>query len=119
MKLKLENKEIELVDVWFNYLYPYLIRFCLIKGIGIEWKNNIIHISKENQKDFSQVLGIALRELLFECYKEPTQKERSKNPSRYQKIEFEGRPYILNYRTDIVGIVGYAIDYLIKETMPH
>ncbi|WP_418498790.1 transporter [Flagellimonas sp.] len=118
MKLKLENKEIELADVWVNYLYPYLIRFCLRKGIEIEWKNDTIFISKENQKDFNQVLRSVLRELLHECYKEPTHKERSKNSSRYQKIDFEGKIYILNYRTDIVGIVGYALDYLIKETIP-
>ncbi len=38
MKIKLEHKEIELVDIWVKYLYPSLIRFCLKNDIGIEWK---------------------------------------------------------------------------------
>jgi hypothetical protein len=116
MKIKLENKEIELVDVWFNYLYPYLVRFSLKNGISIEWKNHIILIPKDIEEEFNMVLKDSLRELLFECYQEPTQKQRSKNSSRYQKIIFENKTYILNYRTDIVGIIGYGLDYLIKET---
>ena len=62
MKLKFENKEIELVDVWLNYLYPYLVRFSVIKGLGIEWKNEIVLITKENQKDFNSLLKNVLRE---------------------------------------------------------
>jgi len=116
MKIKLENKEIELVDIWFSYLYPYLVRFCLKKKIGIEWKNNIIQISKENQADFNLFLKVILEELLNDCYKEPSHQDRSKHSSRYQKIEFRDKVYLLNYRTDIVGIIGYALNYLIYET---
>lgn len=116
MKLKFENKEIELVDVWFNYLYPYLVRFSLNNNLGIEWKDEIIYIPEANQKDFNYLLNNILSELLDECYREPTQKEKSKNSSRYQKIDFQGKTYILNYRTDIVGIIAYALNYLIQES---
>lgn len=116
MKLKFENKEIELVDIWFRYLYPYVLRFCIKKNINREWKNDIIYIPKENQSEFNQYLKLILKELLCECYTEPTQKDRSKHSSRFQKINLENRTYILNYRTDVVGIVGYALNYLIIET---
>jgi AAA+ ATPase superfamily predicted ATPase len=116
MKIKLETKVIELSELWFDYLFPYLVRFCISKAIGIEWKNDIIFISKENQNDFNKFLQVVLEELLRDCYKEPSQKERSKYSSRYQKIEFNDRIYILNYRTDIVGKVGYGINYLIQQT---
>lgn len=118
MKLILKNKEIELVDVWFNYLYSYLIRFCVSHNLGIEWKNDKIFIEKHIQPKFNIMLEEALQQLLSECYKEPSQKDRSKNSSRYQKINFKGTTYILNYRTDIIGIVGYGLNYLISETRP-
>ena len=118
MKIKLENKEIELVDIWFKYLYSYLVRFFVSNNLGIEWKNDIIFVPKEIQPKFNIMLTEVLQQLLTECYKEPTQKERSKNSSRYQKIVFKGVTYILNYRTDIIGIIGYALDYLVNETKP-
>ena len=118
MKIKVENKEIELVEVWYKYLYSNLIRFCISNNLGIEWKNDVIFITKETQPKFNIMLEESLQELLTECYSEPTQKERSKNSSRYQKIDFKGITYILNYRTDIVGIIGYALNYLINETRP-
>ena len=116
MKIKLETKIIELTELWFDYLFPYMVRFCLRNNIGIEWKNNIISISIEHQSKFNQMLKDTFEELVTECYKEPTQRERSKNSSRYQKIEFKGTIYILNYRTDIIGKIGYGLNYLIKET---
>ena len=118
MKIKTEDKEIELVEVWFKYLYSYLIRFCISNNLGIEWKKDIIFISKEMQPKFNIMLEESLQQLLTECYREPTQKERSKNSSRYQKIEFNGIIYVLNYRTDVIGIIGYALNYLINETKP-
>jgi len=114
--LKFEDKEIELVDIWFKYLYPYLVRFSIRKEIGIEWRNETIFISDNNRNDFLEMLELVLEELLGDCYVEPTQKERSKHSSRYQKIEFKGKVFILNYRTDIVGILGYALNYLISES---
>lgn len=116
MKLKFEEKEIELVDIWFKYLYPYLVRFSIKKEIGIEWKNETIFISNQNRNDFLEMLEFILEELLSDCYVEPTQRERSKHSSRYQKIEFRGKMFIINYRTDIVGILAYAFKYLITET---
>ncbi len=91
MKIKLETKVIELTELWFDYLFPYLVRFCISNNLGIEWKNEIIFISKENQKGFNEGLKKVLKELLFECYIEPTQKARSKNSSRYIKIDLRGK----------------------------
>lgn len=117
MKLKFEDKEVELVEIWFKYLYPYLVRFSIKKEIGIEWKNDTIFISDQNRKDFQEMLEFVLEELLNECYVEPTQKERSKHSTRYQKINFKGKVFVLNYRTDIVGILGYALNYLLSESI--
>jgi hypothetical protein len=116
MKLKFEKKEIELTELWFEYLYPSLIRFCLKHNISIEWKNNTISIPADLQLQFNEMLEYTMHDLLSECYKEPSQKERSQNSSRYKKVKFRGVVYVLNYRTDIVGKLGYALDYLISQT---
>ncbi|HPH99110.1 MAG TPA: hypothetical protein PK772_02145 [Chitinophagaceae bacterium] len=102
MKIKLEHKEIELVDIWVKYLYPSLIRFCLKNDIGIEWKKNIIFISKEHQHAFNKMLEDLLQELLIECYKEPAQRQRTKHPGYFRNIVFNDKKYVLNYVTDIV-----------------
>ena len=115
MIIKINNKEIELPELWYRYLYPYLTRFCIKNNISIEWKNDIISISEECKEKFHLMLERVLTELLEECYVEPTPKQRSKHSSRYQKINFKGKLFVLNYRTDVVGMVGYALDYLISE----
>jgi hypothetical protein len=116
MRIKLENKEIVLQDNWFKFLYPYLIRFCVKNQIDREWKNDIILVQSNKQQEFNHILMTALEDLLKDCYNEPSHKERSKYSSRYKKITLNNQEYVLNYRTDLVGILGYAIDYLITET---
>ncbi len=116
MKIKLEAKTVELTELWFEYLFPYLVRFSIRNQLSIELKNKGILIPIELQPKFNEMLEEILMQLLSECYKEPTQKERSKNSSRYQKIDFKGVIYVLNYRTDIVGKIGYGLNYLIEET---
>jgi len=116
MKIKLQTKTVELTELWFDYLFPYLVRFCISNNLGINWKNDTILISKDFQPKFNKMLKEVLQQLLLECYKEPTQKERSKNSSRYQRIDFNAKTYVLNYRTDIIGKIVYALNYLIDET---
>jgi len=115
MILKLKNKDIELTDIWFKYLYPSLVRFSITKNISIEWKNELIEIPEQHTKALIMLLEKNLIELLNECYTIPTQKQRSKNSSRYKKINFEKKEYVVNYRTDVVGIVCYGLNYLIEE----
>jgi hypothetical protein len=116
MKLKFEEKEIELVDIWFKYLYPYLIKFSLKNDIDISWKNDTIHISNENRNEFSSMLERLLEELLENFYKVPTQRQRTKHPGYFQKINYKEQKYVLNYVSDIVGIIGYALYYLMVES---
>lgn len=114
MKIKFSDKEI-VIDSWFQYLYPYLLRFSLKNEIDISWKNDIIFISDEKREQFAIMLENILKELLDDCYIEPTHKQRSKYPSRYEKIVFQEKLYVLDYRTSAVGIIGYALNYLISE----
>ena len=57
---------------------------------------------------------LGLEELMTECYKEPTQRQRTKHSTRFEKVFFKNKKYILNYVTDIVGIIGYWLIYMIN-----
>ena len=117
MELIFKNKKIELTSSCYEYLYPYLVRFLIKHKIDrTQWNNGKIFIPDEYKNSFINMLKSVFTELLQECYVEPTHKQRSKYSTCYKKIEFDGRIYVLNYRADIVGIIGYALDYLISET---
>ena len=60
------------------------------------------------------ILEYIFEELMAECYKEPTQRQRTKNSTRFEKVFFKNRKYTLNYVTDIVGIIGYNLMYMIN-----
>ena len=57
------------------------------------------------------MLEYIFEELMVECYKEPTQRQRTKHSTRFEKVFFKNKKYILNYVTDIVGIIGYWLIY--------
>lgn len=115
MKIKLENFEIELENLWYLYLYSSLLRFSIAKGISTEWKNDVIVIDKSNKDDFIVMVKNVLSQLISECYKEPSQKEKSKHSSRFQKIIFEENEYIINYRTDVIGKIIFGLNYLMNK----
>ena len=57
---------------------------------------------------------LGLEELMVECYKEPTQRQRTKHSTRFENVVFKDKKYILNYVTDIIGIIGYWLIYMIN-----
>lgn len=111
------NKEIELNAVTWAYLYPYFLRFSIKNNIKYDiWDTyKKILIEEENKEAFLLMLENVFEELMNECYKEPTQKQITKHSSRFEKIIFKEKTYILNYVTDIVGIIGYRIHYIMNE----
>lgn len=94
----------------FDYLYPYLLRFTKRNGIPF---NENIEISESFVTDFLQILEVSLQDLLDDCYEVPTHKQLSKFSTRYQKIYLGDRPYVVDYRKDIVGKIAYRIYSLI------
>ena len=57
------------------------------------------------------MLEYIFEELMVECYKEPTQRQRTKHSTRFENVVFKDKKYILNYVTDIIGIIGYWLIY--------
>lgn len=96
----------------FEYLNSYLFRFALEHGIYkgqevLNIPNNLLLKAKTSVES-------GLRDLLENLYEEPSHKKRSKYGSRYQKIPFEGKIYIVNFRTDPVGNTSYGINVLLN-----
>jgi len=114
MKLRLLNKEIELTEIRYKYLYSYLLRFCLKNNIYKEWNGEIITIPMNLESEFRRLIEIALLDLLESCYKEPSLKEIMKYPNRFEKITIKNELYIINYRTDMVGIIAFGLYHIYR-----
>ena len=116
MFLKCNDIKIELHPVVWKYLYPYLLRFSIKHSI--DWTiwdiKNVVYIPKDKKEELKMMLEYIFEELMAECYKEPTQRQRTKNSTRFEKVFFKNRKYTLNYVTDIVGIIGYNLMYMIN-----
>lgn len=116
MFLKCNDIKIELHPVVWKYLYPYLLRFSIKHNI--DWTiwdtKNVVYIPEDKKEELKMILEYIFEELMAECYKEPTQRQRTKNSTRFEKVFFKNRKYTLNYVTDIVGIIGYNLMYMIN-----
>ena len=86
--------------------------------IIIDWTiwdtKNVVYIPEDKKEELKMMLEYIFEELMAECYKEPTQRQRTKNSTRFEKVFFKNRKYTLNYVTDIVGIIGYNLMYMIN-----
>jgi len=111
-RLKIGQDTVESKGFLFDYLYSYLLRFA--KRNKILFSENL-EIPNDLLIDFSLMLETSLQDLLEDCYEEPTHKQRSKFPTRYQKINLRDKLYVVDYRKDIVGKIAYRIDALINR----
>ncbi len=75
--------------VIFDYFHSFLVRFCHRNGIEYLDVETLV-LEKSNLLDFKEVVKNALKELIEECYEEPSHKLRSKYGSRYEKIFVDG-----------------------------
>lgn len=96
----------------FEYLNSYLFRFAINKEIFSASEE--IRIDDKLCAELIFVIEEALRELLENCYKEPSHKSRSQHASRYQKISLDNKLYIVDFRTNPVGNTAYGIHLLLN-----
>jgi hypothetical protein len=96
----------------FEYLYSYLFRFAIKKEILTAAEQ--LKIDDELCTELILVIEEALRELLENCYVEPSHKSRSQHASRYQKINFDDKLYIVDFRSNPVGNTAYGIHLLLN-----
>ncbi|MGJ1318403.1 hypothetical protein ACR776_07510 [Sphingobacterium spiritivorum] len=78
-------------------------------------KRNEIFLSPPQISSLITVLENLLDQLLKTGYEDPNQKHLQKYPTRYEKITFCERVYILNYRTSEIGQLAYSIKVLMDS----
>ncbi len=96
----------------FEYLYSYIFRFAIKKEIFSAAEE--IRINDELCTELIVVIEVALRELLENCYIEPSHKSRSQHASRYQKISLDDKLFIVDFRSNPVGNTAYGIQLLLN-----
>ncbi|MGJ1426265.1 hypothetical protein ACR79B_19915 [Sphingobacterium spiritivorum] len=96
------------------FCFLFFNLFLLENKISLDKRNgtslNSSQISSLNRK-----LECSLDELLKAGYEEPNQKQVPKFSSRYERIIYNQKEYILNYRTSEVGQLAFSIKVLIDS----
>ncbi len=116
-KIKYKEDEYK-YPIIFNYFHPFLVRFGVKNGIEYLTTESY-ELEEAHLKEFAEVVKKALIELLEDCYEEPSHKNRSKHPGRYEKIYVDGVKYAVDYRKDYVGKILYGLNYLLEWTSKH
>jgi len=111
-KIKYKDDEYNYPVFLFEYLYSYLFRFAIKNEILTATEDLVIN--DDLCKELIGVLENALRDLLENCYVEPSHKSRSQHASRYQQIYLDGKLYIVDFRTNPVGNTAYGISLLLS-----
>ena len=101
MKIESKSASWVLESTEVNYLYSYFLKFGCKKEIIIFNKKNKIHGALLN--DLKILFEEALRDLIENCYIEPSLRSRQKHPTRFQKFEFENKKYVVNYVLSPIG----------------
>ena len=95
----------------FEYLHSYLFRFCISHDLFNA--KETLEVPLRLLPSFKSYMETGLSDLLLNHYIEPSQKQRSKGGSKYQKIPFRGKVFIVDFRTDPFGNTSYGIYMLL------
>ena len=109
-------KKLNYILLCGNIYIPIFLRFSIKHNIDWTiWKaKDVVYIPEDKREELIFMLEYIFEELMVECYKEPTQKQRTKHSTRFENVVFKDKKYILNYVTDIIGIIGYWLIYMIN-----
>ncbi|WP_407264505.1 hypothetical protein [Tenacibaculum maritimum] len=105
---KTENWNFEKVENY--YLFSYIFRFLNAEKIT----DDKIFLSRDYNKMFTDVLELALSDLLEENYIKPEQKKIQKHSTRYERFVFKETKYVVNYTTSVLGRLIYTLYLRIK-----
>lgn len=105
--LELDGQQMELRDVWLEYLEPYLLDFS--EHYKVEYTSYGLSVPFDEKGHLLHYIETALIDLLAVSYVAPTQEQASKYSSRYEKITVQGKVYKVDYRSDKTGIIAYGL----------
>ena len=96
----------------FEYLHSYLFRFAIAHNLYTG--QSTLYIPSELLPNAKSVVANSLRDLFKKLYQEPSHEKRSKYGSRYKKIRFDEKVWVVNFRTDPLGNTAYGIYVLLN-----
>ncbi len=103
-----KGKEYWWTEFEFDILFSYFFRFEQVNTIDFISKKQLV-AEDELLSSLKKYMTFLMVDLLTDCYIEPTRKQLSKNPSRYEKIEFNEKLYRVDYRLSTAGRVIYSV----------
>lgn len=112
-KLIIGNKPYDLISNSVKmFLYQCFNIFMLRNKID-NWDKNRLLLQAEQLLQLKLELESTLEVLLFAGYEIPNEKHIQKHHASYQRINFRGKKYVLDYRTSEFGRLAFYIYVLI------
>ncbi|NJO02616.1 MAG: hypothetical protein HC880_13865 [Bacteroidia bacterium] len=94
----------------FDYLYSSLFEYAVENKLDI-WTEDEFVVRPEDLDELIKLCELSMKDLLAKFYKEPSQRQISKNSARYKKINIANEEYVVDYRLDPVGREVVGISY--------
>jgi hypothetical protein len=103
------EKPWELPDSISTYLaaftYPWLTTSGLVDEPACHFT-----LTAEQREGLKEVLEAALQHLVEQLYPgRPSERQFTKHPGRFERIEVNGKSYLVNYRTSVPGWLMYVL----------
>lgn len=86
------------------FAYPWLTQ----SGLA-EKPAERIHLTQDQQQGLKDALAEALQYVVTRLYAKPSERQLTLHPSRFERIEVDGQPYLVNYRTSEPGGLMFAL----------
>ena len=102
------------------YLFSSLIRFNH-NNEGSILRDGYKKLSGDSLAGLIKLVDESRRELLDQCYEEPSARQRQKHPTFFEKLIIDDKKYVVNYTTSIVGRLIYTLsirlDFMAKAAL--
>ena len=103
-----EEKSWELRDNLSTYLAAFAYPWLTQSGLA-EQPAERISLTQDQRQGLKDALVEALRYLVTRLYTKPSERQLTLYPGRFERIEVDGRPYLVNYRSSEPGGLMIAL----------
>jgi hypothetical protein len=102
------EKSWELRDNLSAYLAAFAYPWLTQSGLA-EQPAERIGRTQDQRQGLKDALAEALRYLVTRLYAKPSDRQLTLHPNRFERIEVDGQPYLVNYRTSEPGWLMFAL----------
>jgi hypothetical protein len=102
------EKRWELPDSISTYLAAFTYPWLTISGLVDEPACHFL-LTAEQREGLREVLEQALRHLVERLYAKPSERQVTIHRSRFERIEVDGKSYLVDYRKSVPGWLMYVL----------